>query len=722
MIGIAHISRAKWLGSSILVVCLSAACPSFAGQRSVSRASWLDDQTQAGASVSSDNDGQPQSLDKKSSATQLFPGNGRFTTVPKSRAAKPGASLSAGGGISLNFINTDVKDVAKAILGDFLKLNYEIAPNVQGTITIQTSQPVAQSDVLPILDRTLRLNNLALVFSNNIYHVMPLSDALHQSGAVTVVGESHESPGYGVEVVPLHYVGVQELQKILEPLAPSQAIVRADTSRNALVIEGSQAERETLISDIELFDTNWLKGMSFALYTPRYTDDQELAHELTQVIGGPDSPVGGIVRFVPIDRLNAVLAISPQPRYLDQLKEWIARLDRPGQGSDKQIYVYDVQHGRASDLAATLINALSVGSEGEKARRATPVQAPQPTPSFLNATTSLGTSGAPAPAASTTASPMAPVTSPEESVSGTAKTPLGPINITADETNNALVIVATPQQYKSLQTALAKLDAAPLQVLLEAAIAEVTLTKNLSFGVQYAFQSSNGTQTAILSHSSSSAIAPTFPGFAYTFAGKNIQIILNELEALTRVEVLSSPSLMVLNNQTATLQVGDQVPIITEQAISTLTTGAPLVNSVQYQNTGVILNVTPRVNRGGEVMMDISQEVSDVTNTTTSDIDSPTIEERKITSTVAVEDGQTIALGGLISKNSTHGKSGIPLIQDIPLLGNLFSTTSDQDQKTELMVLITPHVIDNMQKAQAITNELRHKLPEVQSLLEPNGL
>jgi general secretion pathway protein D len=445
-------------------------------------------------------------------------------------------------------------------------------------------------------------------------------------------------------------------------------------------------------------------------------DAGELTKELTQILGGVNSPIGGVVRLVPIERLNAVLAISPQTHYLEQMRAWVTRLDRPGQGSDKHIFVYAVQHGRASDLAATLAKAL-FGKGGSA--NTTPRPLPQPIPDMQAGPG--GALGAAGPSLSTpppapTSSPIADATQFSGAMPGENSGALGPVTITADEPNNALVIVATPQQYASLETALSRLDVTPLQVLLEAAIVEVTLTNNLSYGVQYYFQV--GTQHQIvLSDSGSSAIAPVYPNFSYVFTGNNIKVVLDALSSITKVEVLSSPELMVLNNQTASLQVGDQVPILSQQAVGVTTSQGSIVNSVQYENTGVILQVTPRVNRSGEVMMDISQEVSDVSSTTTSDIDSPTIEQRKITSTVAVQDGETVALGGLISKSRTHSKTGIPFLQEIPVLGNAFRDTQDNDTKTELLVLITPHVVDSIERARSVTDELRHRLPLVEPLL-----
>jgi general secretion pathway protein D len=322
---------------------------------------------------------------------------------------------------------------------------------------------------------------------------------------------------------------------------------------------------------------------------------------------------------------------------------------------------------------------------------------------------------------------------PFETVGGVSREGISSVNITADETNNALVILATAREYAVIQDALRQLDTSPVQVLLEAAIAEVSLTKDTQFGFQYFYQPrqaannssqiiwapNTSTTVAGASTSATAALSTAFPGFAYMFTnGDSISAILNALGTQTRVETLSSPEVMVLNNQTASLEVGDQVPIVTATAVSTITTDAPTVNSVEYLDTGVILKVTPRVNRGGQVMMDVSQEVSSVTSTTSSTINSPTIQQRKINSSVSVEDGETVALGGLFTNQVTKTKNGIPYLEDIPYLGNIFANHDDNRNKDELIVLITPHVVDDIRKAHAITEELRHRLPEVENVLE----
>ncbi len=691
--------------------------------------------------------------------------------------------VTPAGGITLNFVNADVRDVAKAVLGDYLKLNYEISSNTTGVVTIQTSQPLARSQVLPALEQALGLAGLALVHSNGIYEVLPVADA-HKQAGTSAPASVGKTLGYGMEVVHVKYVGAAALAKLLEPIATSEGTIRVDTTRNDLIIEGTAQQRQTLLDDVALFDSDWLAGMSFALFEPKYMDAEELAKELSDLVGGTESPIAGVVRFVPIDRLNAVLAISPQQRYLDQLRAWVARLDRPGEGNDKKIYVYRVQNGRASDIAATLLKTLFGSNSTEATTQQSQGGGGQQTQTSVssfgstnasnggqastfggtntggsssfgnsssfgansgfgqnNNTNSTGTTNL-ANRAQNPAVPFQPVTAPVEqpgsrtgsryeTVGGVSREGISSVNITADETNNALVILATPREYAVIQDALRQLDIAPLQVLLEAAIAEVTLNKNTQFGFQYFYQPNstpNSISTLTLTNAATLAAPPaaplvaSLPGFSYLFSnGNSLNVVLSALATVTHVDVLSAPEVLVLNNQTAKLEVGDQVPIITATAVSTIDSNAPTVNSVQYLATGVILQVTPRVNKGGQVMMDIDQEVAEPTSTTSSSINSPTIQQREIVSSVSVADGETVALGGLFSNQVSTSKNGIPWLQDIPYLGRLFTNTANSVARDELMVLITPHVVDDLKKARAVTDELRHKLPEVQPLFEQKG-
>lgn len=641
----------------------------------------------------------PSSAIPEPPAPEIIRGTGRL--VGRSTPHTGEAVVGEDGGITLNFVNADVRDVAKAVFGDFLGANYSIGAGVQGNITVQTSKPLSRSEILPVFEQILRMNGLAIVKNNGVYKVVLSTDAPREISVPATTSAGSSEAGYGTQIIPLHYVSAAEMQRLLDGMAPAQAIIHADTGRNLIIVQGTLQERQAVGDEIALFDVDWLAGMSFGLFTPKFTDAKGLVRELTQILGGAGGPLGNIVKLIPIERLNAVLVISPQPRYLDQMQHWIARLDRPGLGSDRRLFVYAVQNGRASDLAATLKKVL-YGTSGPDTSKGGDTPDASPPPAAATPPSQGGTAPGPAPVAD----------------DSSASAPPGAATITADETNNAVVIYGTPQEYATIENALRQLDAAPLQVLLEAAIAEVTLTDNLQYGVQYFYQP-NSEHSFTFSPADTGAIGSAFPGFSYVFSqGTNIRVVLNTLSKVTHVDVVSSPEILVLNNHTATLQVGDQVPVATAQAVSTVGGSSPIVNSIEYRSTGVILKVTPRVNQGGMVTMDISQEVSDVSSTNTSTLDSPTITQRKIDSTIAVKDNETIALGGLIKKTHTRGSSGLPYLSEIPVLGGLFGTKSNEATRTELIVLLTPHVIDNLQKARAVTDELKRKLPGLKTLLE----
>jgi general secretion pathway protein D len=287
--------------------------------------------------------------------------------------------------------------------------------------------------------------------------------------------------------------------------------------------------------------------------------------------------------------------------------------------------------------------------------------------------------------------------------------------VTVDKANNALLINGTPQQYSAIREVLRDMDVAPVQVQLEAVIAEVTLTNGLEYGVQYFYQPNDKHQISLTAGNSVN-ITPVLPGFSYIFTqGSNIRIILSALSQVTHVEVVSSPNVMVLNNGTALLQVGNQVPISTGQAVSVTSNDAPIVNSIAYHATGVILKVTPSVNRSGLVTLDILQEVSAVAPDAdqSATIGSPTFTERKVKSTVSIHDSETVALGGLISNTRTRGSKGLPFLSELPVVGGLFGTKQDTTDRTELMVLITPHVVENLEAARAVTEELRREFPSI---------
>jgi general secretion pathway protein D len=661
----------------------------------------------------------------------IYAGSGMLYTpaIRSVGAAKPAEQ----GEVSIDFVNADIKEVAKSILGDLLGLNYLVDSSVQGTITVQTSQKLPKDQVLPAFETVLRVNGLALVEHGGFYTVVPFSNA-GRTGSLGV-----RDAGYGTEIVVLHYVSPDQMRRVLDPIVPQGTIVQVDQARNLMVIGGTEGERASIRENIAAFDVDWLRGMSFALFKPRVATAKQMADDLMHVMGDENSSMVGQVRLIPIERMNAVLAIAPRASYLEDLRGWVARLDQGNDTTERRIFVYYVQNGRSNDLAQVLGKALGIKTTDSQSNQNARSSSQSGSAGSVSSNMgqqggSLGGSNSQFGSQNLGSNSMMGSGASGQNLGGgglaSGGNSGGPngensggdqangVSITADEVNNALLVVATSSEYEIIEAALKKLDILPLQVLIEAAIAEVTLTKDLNFGVQWSFN--NGRNQATLSGGTTSAISPSFPGFSYLYSsGTRINAILSALQDVTHVDVLSAPKLMVLNNQTATLQVGDQVPIATQSSVSTVTPDAPTVNSIQYKDTGVILTVTPRVNAGGLVLMDISQEVSDVANTTSSTLNSPTINERKIGSTVAIQDGQTIALGGLIRDNRTVGQSGIPYLQNIPVLGHLFSQDTSNATRTELLVLITPRVVRDSREAAAVTAELRDKLLDLKDEFVP---
>jgi general secretion pathway protein D len=623
--------------------------------------------------------------------------------------------------------------------------------------------------VLPVLQEVLHASGLALVHTGGLYRVVPIEDAARSGGASVVVGSAQvpvtaAAPNFNIRVLPLRYASATELAQTLQPFVPKGTVIEADASRNLLIVTGVEADLASVVDLVGTFDVDWLAGMSYGIFPLDSATPKSVVNDLNEIFGGrTGTPLGGVVRFIPLERISAVLVISPQRQYIVKVGQWIRRLDTDADETTPRIFEYRVQNSRAIDLARVLsalftgqvqtVGATAPGTAattlGENYGASQPAASGMPsagggaaigmtTPGSLGGTipsppgtASVGNAGLPqvaAPPTGTQPSPsggqaISPEQTAEAALPGAAAAPgteagetgLPRVRIVADEKNNALLIYATPKVYRMIEDTLHKLDIVPLQVLIEATIAEVTLNDNLQYGVQWFFK--NGSSSITLSNASTGAVSAIFPGFNYVLTGgAGPQVVLSALSAVTDVKVISSPQLLVLDNHVAALQVGDTVPVPTAQ-IQQTTGGAPLVNTIQYLDTGVILHVAPRVNSNGVISLDISQEVSDVVTTTTSNLDGPTIQQRKVLSSVSVRDGETIALGGLISDSVTLGNNGLPILSKLPLLGGLFGTQSNNHVRTELLILLSPHVLHNASEARQVTDELRQQMRLVTPLV-----
>lgn len=673
---------------------------------------------------------------------ELYPGATR-PSQPASRATGPLGARLQGDAVTLNFVNADVREVAKVVLGDLLGLNFVVDPQAQGTVTVQTNRPIPRSELLATLEVVLRASGFDLSETQGVYRVQALADG-HAGRAGTRGAVSRALGGGGsIVVAPLRYASAAELRRMLESVVPNTVAIQADATRNQLVIAGPRDDIAIVADLVDSFDVDWLAGTSYALYPLQSGLASTLARDLERIFGdGEQGPAAGVVRIVPIERMNAILVISTSTDYLARAREWIDRLDRGGDEENPSVHVYHVQNNRAADLAAVLAELFSSGD----VRSVLPVTSPSIAQSDLQAPAASRRSGGGtasdrtgesttqpsqqqpatgqgAPSPSTTAPP--PDTTAQRRPATGVVTPLlgldalgrgsqqrPPIRIVADEKNNALVIYARPRDYRMVEAAVRRLDVMPQQVVIEATIVEVTLNDELRYGLQWFFRS--GQFEAILTQATN-PIAPINPGFNFTFTGGSARVILSALSDLTDLNIVSSPQVLVLDHQTATLQVGDQVPVPVQQARSVTDPDSPLVNSIEYRDTGVILRVTPRVNMTGQIIMEIVQEASEVGPTTSSEIDAPTISQRRIVSTVSVQNGETVALGGLIRDGTRRGRTGIPVLSDIPVLGFLFGTRTLDRARTELLVLLTPRAIRTPTEARAMTEELRNRLSTIRA-------
>ncbi|NCF80258.1 MAG: type II secretion system secretin GspD [Proteobacteria bacterium] len=646
------------------------------------------------------------------------PGTGIFVGTPVEQVRSVGE-----GNITLNFENTNLREVVKVILGDLLDVNYNVDPAVQGAVTLQTSNPLSKDDLIPTLELLLRMNGAALVTQGGLYNIVPRDSAVRGMLAPQLGNSGLALPrGFTVQVVPLSYIAAEEMQKILEPFTSPGNVVRVDTVRNLLILAGSGPELSRLLSTVRIFDVDWLAGMSVALFTPDFVDAETLSSELEIVFGdGGESPLSGLIHFVTLDRLNALLVITARPQYLEKVSEWVERLDRDSGGAGQRLFVYRVQNGKAADLATVLGEVFQ--SESGSAVVAPPELAPGLAAMEISSPPRPPEGGAAAPAV--VEGPRATVPSLVPAAvfggEGVALTGGAPIRIIADEINNALVILATSLQYKQVEAALRRLDVSPQQVLVEATIAEITLKGDLKYGMEWFFSNQIGDKQGIGQLDLGAAgIGAIVPGFSYQITDKAgaVRAVLNALADDSRLNVISSPSLMVLNNQTASIDVGDEVPITTQQQQAT-TGVSTVVNNIEYRNTGVLLSVTPRVNVGGLVIMDVEQEVSQVSTESEAGSLTPTISKRSITTSVAVQSGQTVVLGGLIREQKAVVRSGIPGLYNMPIIGPLFGTTSDEQIRTELVVLITPRAVHDSTDAAQVTEEFRSKMQSLRPLSIP---
>lgn len=665
-----------------------------------------------------------------------------------------GSVVAAAGSVEINFENADVGTVAKTLLTDTLGLSFVVDPRVQGSVTLASMGPISRKDVLPVFESVLRMSNAALVRDGNLVKILPLPEATG-SGPVTLgAGE----PGFGVSIVPLRYTSASTIAKTLENFLTRPGAIRVDASRNMLLIQGTTSERQEALDVVATFDVEWLHNQSVGIYPLKSTSPETMIHELEKVFDAGDGGQGqGVIRLQPISRMNAVMAVTRSPKVLERASQWVARLDRSDAGGTT-VRIYQLKHGNAPK-AAKILNDIFVGRSGGGGGE-TPASQIAPggnaAASRLDALSaggpaggSVGGAGA---ATSSGGAPMgaSPGLGSDSNTHSAIQTAFGGfadrwnaeadggggsigsmprgifqnVRITANPSDNSIVIYSNQEDYRIIERALQAIDRPQLQVAIDAMVAEVTLTDQLQYGVQYYLTSSAigagsdkgsvGLFNAAQAAAQTSLLARVLPGFNLLLGSEvNPRLIINALSTITSTKILSAPSLVVTDNQPAILEVGQDVPISTGSA-TVLTTQNTVVNTIEMRATGIILKVLPHVHPNGAIELELEQEISAVQNPAVQTL-TPTITQRRVHSTVRVSSGQTVLLGGLISENDQRDTNGMPGIAQIKYLGDLLSNKDNTKNRTEIIVFVKAQLIRNGLDAAKVTEEFRERLESMRN-------
>ncbi|MDB5944741.1 MAG: ral secretion pathway protein [Ramlibacter sp.] len=665
------------------------------------------------------------------------PGAGRIIRGNDTVVA-PQSVFAAPEGASTNFRFEDapIREVAQAILGDLLKLDYVIHPPVDGRITLVTQAGITPDGAIYLLESALQASGAVLARdARGTYHIGKPDVIKAIVPAARVAGNGPIAPGQGVIVIPLRYIGASEMATILRPMVSQDAIIRVDTIRNLLVMSGSRTQAEGWLSLVSTFDVDLLKGMSVGVFPLKYATVREVEAGLQLLTptgarppaapGGAaaapgaaaaafaeGNPLAGAFRVLPIERLNSILVVTPRAAYLEEARRWIEQLDRPGNSAlEPRLNVYAVRNGSAAHLAAVLN-----GIFGDGKSQAPAASGVAPGLASTQGATVGGAQGGGGVGAAVTSGMQTSGRSAigQGGAAAVSRVELGGnLRVVADELNNAILVYGTPAEFERVEQALRRLDVPVTQVLIEASIVEVTLTDDTKFGLQWIFSDalSNGkTGTSVLSTQGGGVLGGPMAGFSYTLSNAlGVRAVLNALAEKSLVKVISSPSLMVLDNHTASISVGNQQPI---RSSETITSGGNISTSIQYKDTGVALSVLPTVNAGDMVTMQISQAVTDVGPVDDQATGQRSFLQRQISSKVAVRSGETIVLGGLIRDNGSDGSSGIPVVHEIPIFGALFGQKIKTQNRTELLVIITPRVVRSDQDARDISRDLRLRMKD----------
>ncbi|WP_051989910.1 type II secretion system secretin GspD [Caulobacter sp. AP07] len=601
------------------------------------------------------------------------------------------------------FRDADIAQVAEEILGAALGVPYTIDPAVTGKVSFRIDRRLTRAQLLEAFEAALTVNDVAVLRQGDSLVLAPrdkarASAALREPGTV---GGSRRG-GYDVVAVPLSFSTPSEVAKALEAMTGSKAVLYSNDKLGLIVLGGSGSELQATLETIKVLDRNVFEGARIRWFDLRQAAAGTVAADLSKIMA--TAGVQG-VSVSPLNRLNGLIVSARTETAMNEVAGWITKLDTPSRDLSTQLYVYRPRSASAASLAKTLSQVLGTGDDKAGSGRLDSRQDGGASTSTGADAASRGDGGQ---SASATAGRGGGDFGDQQALEDG-------VRIGVDKDSNTLIVRAPPARWMSLQQTLAEIDRPASQVMIEASIIEVSLTNDFRFGVDWSAVGDGGKLTGNSIYNEGGAIAPKFPGFSITYLGGDIDAAVNALGSRTTIDVVSAPKLITLDNHKARLQIGDQVPVITQTATNTTTSTPAIVSTVEYRDTGVILEVTPRISGDDRVVVDIAQEVSGVAKTVTSGIDSPTIQQRKLASTLVLQDGAVVALGGLISHRRSDSDSGVPGLKDVKLLGNLFKSKNKEAARTELVVLLTVRIMRDPASSSQVTRDLLADMREIES-------
>jgi general secretion pathway protein D len=687
------------------------------------------------------------------------PQTGPTPSVPQRRLL-PQPSIPSGGMVSLNFNRADLVEIIH-IIAQQLRLTYTIDPEVKGTVTINSAEPLRPEDLLPIFHQLLRMNGAVAVRTGNLYHIMPIKDG---KGLARPVGQGRED-SFALQVIPVRFFSVAEMKRVLTPFLQPGGEIIENPRGNFLIVMDLPSNIQRLMEIADLIDVQVFAGTRMEIYQPKVATAEELAQEMTKVMQSfaSSSPQSDnfAAQFVALPRINQLLVISHSEAAWTYAKRWLDRIDVVAEGPGRRIFIYPVENGKATELADVLTQALGQPTTGRRDTTRTLQELHRSTPGGTNPTPGRGTTGtgsfgtsgsfgqqsqplgayaavpapgqvAPSPVVPSPATPLPPTVPRPPAQTPQAQQQQEQLRIVPDPATNSLIIYGTVQEFQNIKNILKDLDAVPRQVLIEAMILQVDLNDTESLGVDIeilrrarvtifgeTFTSRGGLRTL----GDNLPIAPTFgsgSGLSGIFGGKDVQAIVNALMTDSRVKLISSPSVLAADNRPARIQVGSEEPIPTGTINAVV--GTPSVSSsttIQYRNTGRILTILPQVNSKGLVNLQIKAEVSARGDDVLVGQDTfPAFNTQDAETTAVVHDGETLVIGGLIGERKSRSRSGIPYLMDIPVVGRFFGTTNDETRRTELIMLITPRVIRSRDESLYVTEEFKAQMRAVRNEVE----